>query len=118
MFRYYNANPNDRDIADCVVRALSVLTNRSWYDVHDELSELANKEGYMLDNVIFVEDYLDERYPRECHYAKTIGEFALEHPRGKYAITTNGHISAIIDGEIIDTFDPSKRIMRCAWCID
>lgn len=115
MYVYYNANPNDRHISDCVVRSLSVLTNRTWNDVFDELSDLAGDVGQMFDRVEFVEDYLDNRYPRECHYAKTIGEFAKEYPVGRYAVSTNGHLSAIIDGKIIDTFDPSNRVMRCAW---
>ena len=38
--------------------------------------------------------------------------------RKKYAITTNGHITALINGIIYDTFNPSDRIMRCAWKID
>ena len=71
----------------------------------------------MTDNVEFVEDYLDDRYPRECHYSKSVGEFAYEHPFGKYAVTMHNHITAIIDGVIYDTFDPSDRIMRCAWKI-
>jgi len=118
MYEYYNANPYNRHIDDCVVRALSVLTGKSWYEVYDELSDLASNKGQMFDSVEFVEDYLDKRYPRECHYAKTVGEFAIEHPYGNYAVTMNGHITAITDGGvIIDTFDPSKRIMRCAWRI-
>ena len=117
MFRYYNANPNKRDIQDCVIRSLSVLKNRSWRSIYDELSDLAGDVGYMFDDVLFVEDYLDDRYPRECHYSKTVGEFAREHPYGKYAVTMLGHITAIIDGVIYDTFDCGDRIMRCAWRI-
>ena len=85
--------------------------------MYDELVDLAGDEGLMFDLVPFVEDYLDDRYPRECHYSKTIEEFAREHPYGKYAVTMNGHITAIINGDIIDTFDPSDRVMRCAWQI-
>ena len=117
-FYYYNANPMGRHIEDCVLRCVSVLTNRSWEDVNDELSYLAAKDGYMFDNVPFVEDYLDDRYPRECHYSKTIGEFAKERPYGRYAATMDNHITAIIDGVIVDTFDCSDRVMRCAWRID
>lgn len=117
MYVYYNANPKNRDISDCVVRSLSVLTNRDWEDVFDELSDLARDTGLMFDRVEFVEDYLDKRYPRECHYSKTVGEFAKEFPYGKYAVTMDGHITAIIDGRIIDTFNPSDRIMRCSWRI-
>ncbi len=118
FYEYYNANPYGRNIEDCVLRSISVLTNRSWEDVSNELNNLAAKEGYMFDNVPFVEDYLDDRYKRECHYSKTVGEFAKEHPYGKYAITMPNHITALIDGVIIDTFDPSFRTMRCAWKIE
>lgn len=118
MFTFYNANPYANNISDCVIRALSVLTNRNWHDIYDELSDLANKQGLLFSNVIFVEDYLDNLYNRECHYAKTVGEFAKEHPLGKYAITMDNHITALINGKLIDTFDPSERVMRCAWFID
>lgn len=118
MYKYYNRNPRDRNIEDCVIRSISLLTNRSWEDIYKELVHFSSKDGYMTDNVEFVEDYLDDRYPRECHYSKSVGEFAYEHPFGKYAVTMFNHITAIIDGVIYDTFDPSDRIMRCAWRID
>lgn len=114
---YYNNNPHNRNIDDCTLRAISLLTNRTWNEVYEELSTLANRESLMMDSVVFIEDYLDDRYPRECHYSKTIGEFANEYPIGKYAVTTNGHITAIINGNIYDSFDPSNRVMRCAWKI-
>ena len=40
----------------------------------------------------------------------------FNNPYGRYAVTMNGHITAIINGKIIDTFFPDK-IMRCAWKI-
>ena len=116
-FQYYNANPYGNNISDCVIRSLSVLTNRDWRSVYDELTDLAGDVGLMFDRVEFVEDYLDNRYPRECHYSKTVGEFAKEYPYGKYAVTMPNHITAVINGTIIDTFDPSERVMRCAWKI-
>ena len=38
MFKYYNANPLGRNVNDCSVRAIACATDRSWYDVYDELS--------------------------------------------------------------------------------
>lgn len=118
MYQYYNANPKQRHTDDCVVRSLSLLTNKSWSEIYDELSDLANEDAYMIDSVAFVEDYLDDRYKRTCHYSKTLAEFVNEFPFGKYAVTMNGHITAVIDGVIFDTFDPSKRIIRCSWEIE
>ena len=117
MYEFYNANPRGRNIEDCVLRAISVLTGKSWEQVYKELSHFSALEGYMFDNVEFVEDYLDDRYNRECHYSKKVGEFALECPKGRYAITMDGHITALIDGVIVDTFDCRDKIMRCAWKI-
>lgn len=116
-FEYYNANPFNRHISDCVIRSLAVLTNRTWKQVYDELTDLAGDIGLMFDRVEFVEDYLDNKYLRECHSSITVGEFAKEHPNGKYAITMPNHITAVINGKIIDTFNPKNRIMRCAWKI-
>ena len=117
MYRYYNNNPLDRHIDDCTIRSIGLLENRTWEDVYKELVYLSSNKGYLFDEVKFIEDYLDNKYPRECHYSMTVGEFAKEFPYGKYAVTMNGHITSIIDGVIYDTFDPSDRIMRCAWRI-
>ena len=117
MYKYYNKNPNNRHIEDCVIRSLSLLTNRDWDDTYQELAYYSSKDGYMTDNVEFVENYLDDRYPRECHYSKTVGEFAEERPFGRYIVSMNNHVTSIIDGMIVDTFNPSDRIMRCAWRI-
>lgn len=118
MFKYYNANSHNRNIEDCFIRCISVLTNRKWLDVYKEVSNLAGRQGRLFSDVVFVEDYLDKRYDRQCHYSITVGEFAKEFPYGKYAVTMDNHITAVIDGNIVDTFDCSDRIMRCAWLIE
>lgn len=118
MYKYYNNNPLNNDVADCTTRAISLIEDRSWDNTYKKLSNLARKQGRMMDSVEFIEDYLDDRYPRQCHYSMSVGEFAKEHSRGKYLITMNGHITAIINGCIYDTFDCSNRVMRCAWRVD
>ena len=61
MYRYFNNNPHNRHIDDCTLRAISLLTNRSWNEVYEELSYLANKDSLMMDSVVFIEDYLDDK---------------------------------------------------------
>lgn len=117
MYRYYNANPQDRLIDDCVLRSISVAEGISWNECQEKLSYLANKEAMLLNDVEFVERYLDERYPRKCHHEMTVGKFARECPRGHFVATMDGHITAIIDNVIVDTFDCSKRSMKCCWQI-
>lgn len=69
----------------------------------------------ILNDVDFVEGYLNKRYPRLCYYDMTIGEFAKNCPKGHFVATMNGHIVAIIDNVIVDTFDCSNRKMKCCW---
>lgn len=117
MWKYYNANVLGHSVNDCVVRAISKAQGKTWDETYEELSDIAQSEGILLDDVSFVEEYLDKRYKRTCHYSKTVGEFAKEHKRGTYLITMEGHITVIINGIIYDTFDCSDRRMWCAWTV-
>lgn len=117
MWKYYNANVLGHSVNDCVVRAISKAQGKTWDETYEELSDIAQLEGILLDDVNFVEEYLDKRYKRTCHYSKTVGEFAKEHKRGTYLITMEGHITVIINGIIYDTFDCSDRRMWCAWTV-
>lgn len=49
--------------------------------------------------------------------ARTDDSDVDEHPIGRYAVTMPNHITSVINGNIIDTFDPSDKVMRCAWKI-
>lgn len=115
MYKYYNANAKGNFVNDCVIRAISVAEGKSWDETYNELSDIAQSEGILLDDVEFVENYLDDRYERVCHYAKTVGEFIEEYPYGVYLITMDGHITVVIDGTLYDTFDCRNRRMFCSW---
>lgn len=115
MYRFYNANVHGNFVNDCVVRAIAVAECKTWDEAYDKLSELAQDEGILLDDVNFVENYLDKNYKRVLHYSKTVGEFAEEYPIGTYLVTMPNHITVIIDGIIYDIFDCRGRNMWCAW---
>ena len=118
MYKYYNANSHNRHISDCSVRAISLATDRTWNDTYRDLSENARRRGMMMDSIVFVEEYLDERYPRVCHYSHTVGEFIKENPRGVYIISMPGHLTTVIDGINYDIFDTTDREMWCAWMVE
>jgi hypothetical protein len=86
-YKYYNANPLNNNVADCTIRAISTAEGKTWDETYEELSKLAQIQGILLDDVDFIEEYLDKRYKRQCHYSKTVGEFAEEHPIGTFLIT-------------------------------
>lgn len=114
-YKYYNANPLKNKVADCTIRALSLAEGESWDYTYDKMSSLAQRKGVMMDNVEFIEDYLDNRYNRMPHYSQTIDEFTKEYPKGIYLCTMPGHITCVIDGCIYDEFDCGKRKIFGAW---
>lgn len=118
MWKYYNANARGNFVNDCVIRAISKAERKSWDETYEELSDIAQEEGILLDDVNFVENYLDKRYKRACHYSKTVGEFVEEYTKGTFLITMQGHITVAIDGIIYDTFDCTNRRMWCAWQVN
>lgn len=95
MWKYYNANPLGNNVSDCTVRAISMAEGKTWDETYEELSRLAQINGILLDDVDFIEDYLDKRYVRQCHYSKTLQEFMEEHPRGLYLVTMPNHITVV-----------------------
>lgn len=117
MYKYYNANKKGNFVNDCVIRAISVAQNKSWEETFTELSAIANYEGTMIDDVDFVEKYLNRRYPRKCYKNTTLSEFIENNPYFIHLVTMNGHITVVIDGVVYDTFDCRDRFIRCSWLV-
>lgn len=114
-YKFYNANAQGRFVNDCTIRAISLAENKTWDETYKELSEIAQENGIILDDVNFIEPFLDSRYDRICYDETLVGEFVERHPIGTYLITMNGHITCCIDGVVYDTFDCRNRVMWCAW---
>lgn len=119
MFQYYNANPRGRRVNDCTVRAISLATNRSWDETYSELSDFAQSQAIMPDEVQYINEYLDRRFRKVSDRYNgsevTVGDFVRQNPNGIYLITMNGHITCCADGTLYDTFDPSNRLMWDAY---
>lgn len=118
MYKYMNKNPENNDIEDCTVRAISVAEGISWDEAYDNLSDSARDMGLMMSSVEAIEEYLDERYEREPIFEETVGEFIYYHRYGTFLITMNGHITVLKDGINYDTFDCSNRIIWSAWRVN
>lgn len=114
-YKFYNANVKGNFVNDCTIRSISLAEGKTWNETYEELSDIAQEEGIILDDVNFIEPLLDSRYNRVCHPETYVGEFVEDHPEGVYLITMNGHITCCIDGVIYDTFDCRDRLMWCAW---
>lgn len=121
MLVLHNQNPLGRRVNDCVVRAISLATHRSWDKTYQELTEIAREEGTLLDDSNFVEHYLNSRYDKLCYRCKncnmTLREFVENHKLGTYLVTMRNHITCVIDGEVYDTWNCLDKNIWCAWYV-
>lgn len=74
-----------------------------------------NKEEYVKDIDIF--EHYHGKGAAEGK-GKTLGEFAKSHKKGVYIVLVKSHLTTVIDGVIIDTWDSSKRIVEVACEMD
>ena len=118
MYKFYNANAVNRFTDDCVIRAISCATNKSWDYVYDYLSDIAQYEGTLFDKKDFVINYLDKTYQRIPHLYGSVGKISAMFPHNTVLITMNGHIVCSKNGVIYDTFDCRNREVEYVWLVD
>lgn len=117
MYEYYNANAIGKLDEDCVIRAISCATGKSWDYIYEHLSDLAQEKGTMLDNSQFIREYLDRRYERLPVYGETVGELSEMYPYDILLITMKGHITCSKNGTVYDTWDCTNKPVEYAWLV-
>ena len=118
MYKFYNANAVNRYTDDCVIRAISCATNKSWDYVYDYLSDIAQYEGTLFDKRDFVINYLDRTYKRLEGIKGTVGQVSGMFPNNTLLITMTGHIVCSKNGIVYDTFDPRDREVENVWLVN
>lgn len=117
MYIYYNENPRKNyDAGDCVIRAISLTTGKSWDEIYVSLCT----EGFYLGDWgnnngawdWYVRNLGFERYicSNDCHHCYSVADFAQQHPTGSYILATGTHAIAVINGDYYDTFDSGHVI--------
>lgn len=117
MYEFYNENPLGLFEDDCVIRAISCATNKSWDNVYDELSDLAQAKGTLLDKKEFVRGYLNSHFKQISNPPYKVYEVAQNFKNNIVLCTMRGHICCIKYGVIYDTFDPSNRVVEDVWLV-
>lgn len=117
MYKFYNANAVNRFEDDCVIRAISCATGKSWDYVYEYLSDIAQYEGTLLDKREFVINYLDKTYRRLYGIHGTVGDISGIYADNILLITMPGHITCSKYGIIYDTFDCRNREAEYVWIV-
>lgn len=121
MFIEYNVNPIARNTEDCGIRAVAVALDISWDDAFDLLARNAKQMGdvmhsnAVIGSVLRQHGFYRSAIPNSCPDCYSIGDFAADHPKGDYVVGTGSHIVAVVDGNIIDTFNSKDLIPLYYW---
>lgn len=117
MYDFYNANPLGLYEDDCVIRAISCATNKSWDQVYDELSDLAQARGTLLDKKDFVRGYLDSHFKRINYPPYKVYQVAKKFKNNTVICALFNHLVCVKNGRILDTFDSSNRVVEDVWLV-
>jgi len=108
------------DTGDCVVRAIAIATEIDYKTVYDELFELSGKTPRNGVKRKVYEKYLLSKGFKWVSCMQ-IGSGCRVHlsgrelPAGRLVCRLSKHLTAMVDGVIHDTFDPSRSGQRCVY---
>lgn len=118
---HFNPNPIGKRVGDCVIRAISKLTNQSWADTYIGIT----LKGYELcdmpsSNSVWAAYLRQLGYRRyviddTCPDCYTIEDFCRENPTGTYLLATGSHVVTVIDGNYYDAWDSGAEIPIYCW---
>lgn len=113
---FNNPNPKKILVGDCVIRGISILTDKPWeytyieiliqgYDMYDMPSSNEVWGAYLKS-----QGYSKKLIPNTCPDCYTIKDFCEDNPKGHYLLATGTHVVAVIDGDYYDTWDSGNEI--------
>lgn len=124
-FHFYNANPHKRLTGDCTIRAVCTGLDIPYNDCLDELVAMSKKKGYSVTSKENVGKLLEEKgiymqkQPRKHDNTKYTGaEFCKKiAEKGKRYIAHigGGHMVAIVDKKVYDTWDSTDGCIGNYW---
>jgi hypothetical protein len=115
MFKYYNPNPMNKRVGDCVIRAVSKALDWEWNDTYTALC----LQGYVMSDLpssnqiwgafLRKQGFIRQVIPNECPDCYTVEDFCKDHPTGIYVLGTGSHAVAVVDGFYYDAWESGRE---------
>lgn len=120
-YMYYNRNPSDKRLKDCVCRAISTATGLK-YEAVNNLLELTAEDYNCEKLCVCCYDYLLSDvlcyYRENCNYKINVSQLASKFPNNKLIIRVDAHLTSSICGTVLDIWDCSEELVDCYWIVD
>lgn len=121
MYVHANPNPNGAYVEDCVIRAISIATDRSW----DETAIYLFLQAFIMKNMPSVNKvwgtflssigFRQYQLPNTCPDCYTIRDFCEDNPFGVFILATGSHVVAVINGDYYDAWDSGDELPTSVW---
>lgn len=124
MWVKVNPNPRKKRVGDCVIRAISIATGRTWREVYAELCYVGWNESDMPSSnevwglYLYLLGFDPFVLPDSCPKCVTVREFCKHFPVGTYIIGTGSHAVAVMDGDYYDTWDSGNEVPAYFFIVD
>lgn len=120
-FVFYNPNPSEKFVGDCVIRGISKVENIQWEDAYIGVSV---KGLFMRDmpssNAVWgaylkTKGYNRHHIPNTCPDCYSVSDFAEDYDKGTFLLATGTHVVAVVDGDYYDAWDSGNEIPVYYW---
>lgn len=107
--------------SDCTVRAMAILSEKSYSEVHAVMAEHGRVErkgfAFTCRAERIARDLGLDLSPAKCVYGKTTVEWLIKlNPTGKMIVAIRGHVFAVVEGVVHDSGEAAGRAkVTDAW---
>jgi hypothetical protein len=123
MYIEYNRHPKGLLTSDCVVRAISTAFDIDYIECRRSLNRLKKElklKTYKGKKFIYnyLKDYERIIFKIELNKPRVSGyDFVKLYPTGTYILNMAHHLTTVIDGNLLDTWNCSEYRIYTAWKI-
>ena len=121
MWIKYNPNPTGRNVGDCAIRSVAKALNTDWESAYTLVSDAGYAMGDMPSSdsvwaaVLRQHGFYRRAIPNTCPDCYTVKEFCRDNPYGVFVLGFGGHVAAVVDGNLYDSWDSSNEIPVYVW---